>query len=321
MNARLLRWLLPFALVAMLCQCSSTRIRIQKPVIGETSWRAADGKDLPFRQWPERGRLPANPEALIICVHGLSGAASDFWALGEEFGKRGSVIYGIELRGQGNDPNSSKRGTIRSADEWIGDLYAFTDLVRARHPGVPVVWYGESLGGLISLHALARDDQKRADGLIMSSPVTAIRHDVPGWKMALARGAMLIAPGYRLSLEQLGGDAAKRGRVTSTTTHREQMERTPHYVEKHTLRVFREIDRMMRGSHAAAAKVGTPALILYTPNDVVTSREQIQAFFKALGSEKKEKRFFPESYHLLLHDKDREEALKIVGTWMRKTLP
>ena len=39
-----------------------------------------------------------------------------------------------------------------------------------------------------------------------------------------------------------------------------------------------------------------------------------------LGSREKELRFFPESYHLLLHDHDKAQALACVEAWLLRRI-
>lgn len=292
------------------------------------SWVAPDGKPMPYSRWPaEVLRVPRQPESVIICTHGLSGAASDFRALGERFGDGGSsVVYAVELRGQGNDPDMPSRGDIRSASQWIEDLLAFTRQVREHHPGAPVFWYGESLGALIALHALAEAPTRAATappvaGLILASPVTSIRSMPPKWKIAAVRTLMRLAPGMRISLESLGNREARKQKVTSTTTHREQMEKTPHYVETFTFRLFHEVERMIRTSAQAGATIDVPLLVLYTPNDVFTSRKGVERFFDAAGPADKTRLFYPDSFHLILHDKDREAALQALRQWTRQRIP
>ena len=64
-------------------------------------WTAADGSEFPFKAWvPENRR----PKAVVIGVHGLSGAVQDHTELGKSLQRRGIAYYGYELRGQGNDP-------------------------------------------------------------------------------------------------------------------------------------------------------------------------------------------------------------------------
>ena len=261
------------------------------------------------------------PSCVFICVHGLSGAASDFWALGNYFGEhRDAVVYAVELRGQGNDPDKRKQGDIRSASVWIDDLYSFTNQVKMRHPGVPVFWYGESMGALIALHALADSTHRSAgglpvDGLILASPVTAIRQMPAAWKVVIVRTLMRVAPGVRISLERLGDRSVREQNVTSTTTHKEQMGKTPHYVETFTFRLFREVEKLVRTSSQAGLAIGSPLLVFYTANDVFTSSEQVESFVEEAGAADKAKVYFPDSYHLILHDKDRDRLLAQLEHW------
>lgn len=277
------------------------------------TWTARDGKRMPFQLWPG---APAKPRAALICVHGLSGAASDFWPVGESFPAAGYVVYGMELRGQGNDPDKSARGDIRSRRKWIQDLQDFSALVRSRHPGIPVFWYGESLGALITLHAAAgREGEAHVDGIILSSPVVELRENLRlGFFRNLAvRTLLSIAPGHRVSLEKLGNSEVQ---VTSQTTHRQQMEQTPHYVREFTLRLFGEVEKMIRGSGEAARRVRVPVLVMYTPHDALTSQESVERFCNAIVTGHVEKMFFPESYHLILHDTERETALRRLRVWL-----
>ena len=277
---------------------------------------------MPYTRWPARDSdVAKSPSCVFICVHGLSGAASDFWALGKYFGeKRDAVVYAVELRGQGNDPDKRKQGDIRSASVWIDDLYSFTDQVKRHHPGVPVFWYGESMGALIALHALADSTHRSAenlpvDGLILASPVTAIRQMPMPWKVVVVRTLMRIAPGVRISLESLGGRSVRDQNVTCTTTHKEQMEKTPHYVEAFTFRLFREVERLISTSSQAGSAIGIPLLVFYTANDVFTSREHVESFVEEAGTADKAKVYFPDSSHLILHDKDRDRLLVQLEHW------
>ncbi|MBP7950530.1 MAG: alpha/beta fold hydrolase [Verrucomicrobiales bacterium] len=278
-------------------------------------WTSTDKKCLPYTRWPTAGPASGHPKAAVICVHGLSGAASDFWPAGEMLEKDGCVAYGMELRGMGNDPDKSSRGDVRSRQRWTDDLMAFTAAVRSRHPGVPVFWFGESLGALIVMHSVALLDnaQPMPAGVILTSPVIGFRRELPWWKYCPLRLLMQLLPWKRISLESLGEDEVK---VTNRTTHKQQMEKTPHYVEFFTLRLFRVVEKMVRESHRAAQALHVPVLMLYTPNDVFNTAEQLEDFFQQVGCGDKTKVLYPKSYHLILHDVDRPNALREIKAWL-----
>lgn len=317
MFRHLASWL--FAAV-MLSQCASPAKSVP-PTLEKESWKVSDGKELPYTRWPADPAKPDSPRAVIICVHGLSGAASDFWPVGESLELKNFAIYGMQLRGQGNDPDQSTRGDIQASGRWLADLQDFTLAVRGKHPHVPILWYGESLGSLIVVHTLASlpaDSPARPSAVVLSSPVINFRQELPFWKYWTFRTVACLLPGKRVALESLGESEVK---VTNNTTHRQQMEKTPHYVEHFTLRLFREVEKLVRRADEAAAQCTLPILVFYTPNDVFTSREQVEFFFHKLGSADKQKVFYPESYHLLLHDKDRPNVLRDLEAWLDQKIP
>lgn len=302
-----------------LTQCTTMAKRSQPPRLAAAEWQAGDTKTLPFQRWPENDEARARPAAILLCVHGLSGAASDFWPLGQELPERGIVVYGLQLRGQGNDPDRPCRGDIFSAGEWQRDLREFSALLRARHPGVPLFWLGESLGSLITLHTAAETDipaGQRPDGLILLSPAVALRQRLPAWKTCLIRLASRIAPAKRLPLGDLDNKRVAGMHITRDATHASQAPKTPHLVPGQSLRLLREMDRLMRASTKAARQLTSPVLVLYTPNDPVVTQPQIETWFGHLAASDKTRRLFPKDYHLILHDDDRWQAVTEIGDWL-----
>ena len=305
----------------ILCQCATPRFFRNIPAMDSslTQWTCRDGKQLPFQYW---GCGPDKPRAVIICIHGLSGAASDFWPVGESLPSKGYAVYGLQLRGQGNDPDLKRRGDIRSAREWRQDLLDFTALVRHRHPGAPVFWFGESLGALISIDAAASPggNPPPVAGVILTSPVVALHEHLklPFCRNLTVRALLRFWPGKRFSLEELGNSEV---RVTSGTTHREQMQHTSHYVKDFTVRLFGQIEKMIKHAGNTARRLQLPVLVFYTPNDPLTSKQGVEQFFEKVVSPDKTRIFFPESYHLILHDKDRAAALQRLENWLNERSP
>ena len=299
-----------------LASCSSLQPCVQ-PFLGATTWTSTDGKQMPWRVW----RVPGGTKerCVLITVHGLSGAASDFCLLGERLPLHGITVYGYALRGQGNDPDVAKRGDIDDSETWLRDLMTFHQLVRERHPGVPVVWYGESLGSLIALHAAAKHCScAMPDALILASPVGGLRMHLVELERVLLRSASHVLPTYRVRLGALAGVDENKMRVTSTSTHGEQMAKTPHHVPAFTLRLLRELDDLLQANERAAGKLEIPVLMLGSPHDVVSSPDQVQALFKQIGSDDKRLLWYARSYHLLLHDVQHDEVVRDVARWVRQ---
>jgi alpha-beta hydrolase superfamily lysophospholipase len=283
-------------------------------------WVSFDDKTMPWKSWP----VPAGvtQRGVVIAVHGLSGAKSDFWYLGQELPKRGYTVYAYDLRGQGNDPVVAERGDISGEQAWKRDLATFHGLVKRKHPKTPVFWYGESLGSLISLHTAADLLGNRSDpqGIILASPVAGLRMTVSGFQRFVLETAAKLSPRTRFSLGELAGVDEKKIQVTSTSTHGGQMAVTPHHISAFSLRLLTTIGSMLDENTNAAHRLKMPVLFVASPNDVLSSADQIQALFAEVPSRSKKLLWYTRSYHLLLHDVQHAEVVNDVTKWLDRQI-
>lgn len=317
---RHLHALLLLAMAASLASCGTLRPATQRPALGEGRWTSHDGKTMPYQKW-----LPAGggrPRAVVIAVHGLSGASSDFWFIGDSLPRQGHAVYAYDLRGQGHDPVEAERGDIRSAAQWLRDLETFHLLVRRQHPGTPIFWYGESMGSLICLHTAARRLSDREDpaGIVLASPVAGLRVTVSDFRRWLLETAARLAPRTRFTLGELAGVDESQIQVTSGTTHGGQMQQTPHHVSSFTVRLLAELGRLLDGNADAARRLRMPVLFLASPHDVISTPEQVQALFAQVRSARKRLHWYTRSHHLLLHDVQRAEVSRDLASWLNRIL-
>lgn len=302
-----------------LTSCSSLPKVSQRPELRAQDWVSYDGKVMPWQSWPVAAG--SKPRGIVIAVHGLSGAASDFWYLGEQLPPQGYMVYAYDLRGQGKDPVKENRGDIHSAKEWQRDLETFHMLVQKRHPNVPIFWYGESLGSLVCLHTAANrlNDRRDPAGIVLASPVAGLKMTVSGFRRWLLETAAKLSPRSRYSLGDLAGVDEKKIQVTSATTHGSQMSVTAHHIHSFTLRLLTEIGGMLDENPNAAKKLSMPVLFLASPNDILSSPDQVQTLFSQVRSPKKKLLWYTRSYHLLLHDVQRAEVTQDLVRWLNRS--
>ncbi len=285
-------------------------------MLNAENWVSHDGKIMPCKCWP----VPAGgkPRGVVIAVHGLSGAKSDFWYLGEQLPPHGYTVYAYDLRGQGNDPVIAERGDIKKAAAWQHDLATFHALVKRRHPHTPVFWYGESLGSLITLHTAADLLSNRADpdGIILATPIAGLRKALSGFQRFLLETAAKLSPRTRYTLGELAGVDESKIQVTSNSTLGNQMAVTPHHVPAFSLRLLSTIGGMIDANPESAHRLKMPVLFIASPNDVLSSADQIQSLFAEVRSRDKRLLWYTRSYHLLLHDVQREEVVHDVTHWL-----
>ena len=302
--------------VLALAGCATFKPAQSRPVLNAKDWVSYDGKTMPWQSW----EVPAGerPRGVVIAVHGLSGAKSDFWFLGQELPKRGYAVYAYDLRGQGNDSVVEERGDISGEKVWQRDLATFHALVKRRHPKTPVFWYGESLGSLIALHTAADLLGNRSDpaAIILASPVAGLRQTISGFQRFLLETAAKLSPRSRYTLGELAGVDESKIKVTSHSTHGGQMAVTPHHVSAFSLRLLTTVGGMLDENAEAARRLKMPVLFVASPNDVMSSADQIQSLFAKVRSRDKKLLWYSRSYHLLLHDVQRQEVVNDVAKWL-----
>ena len=321
MHASLSQRLLVLTFLSVLCGCAAVKkMAAGRGELRAEEWVSFDSKTMPYKSWP----VPAGvkPRGVVIAVHGLSGAKSDFWYLGEQLPPRGYAVYAYDLRGQGNDPAVAERGDISGAKAWQLDLATFHALVKRRHPKTPVFWYGESLGSLIALHTAADllGNRSDPDGIILASPVAGLRMTLSGFQRFLLETAAKLSPRSRYTLGELAGVDESKIKVTSTSTHGGQMAITPHHVSAFSLRLLTTIGAMLDANTDSAHRLKMPVLFVASPNDVLSSADQIQALFAQIRSRDKKLLWYTRSYHLLLHDVQREEVVHDVTHWLDRQI-
>jgi alpha-beta hydrolase superfamily lysophospholipase len=279
------------------------------------AWTAPDGEVFSYSLWD----AGASCRAVMVAMHGLSGAALDYEPLGRHFAVHGFTTFAPELRGQGNDPQVRRRGDLKSLDEWFADLQAFLDLVRSRHPFEPVYCYGESMGAALLTRFFARAGVRQdVAGLILASPVIALPRRPALWQRAVFRSLQAVAPRLRVNVRKLAR-SKKNGAVRIVTrdeAHRQWFETTSHKLDRFTLRFFRCLLELIEGCGIAAEQIQLPVLVLYAANDLFIPPARVEHFFDRLASRDKECFFFPESYHLLLHDLDQAQVLDRIEKWL-----
>ncbi len=280
------------------------------------SWVASDGSRFGLRAW-----LPARRARLVvIAVHGLSGASSDFQPLGAHLARRGAAVYAFELRGQGSDPQIDRRGNLQNLDDCVRDIGEFTALVRVRHPQAKFVYYGESMGAMLCLHSVAKARPPVVNGLILASPVIDFENSTTWWQTALFRTGLVFTPQHRLDFAELGRSSVVDARMTRDAAYQAGLETAPHAISKFSLRFIDTLFRHIQGSTEAARAVTVPILILYAGHDVFIKPPQVERVAALIPSRDKQLQLFPDSFHLLLHDSDRDKVLAEIDRWLKRLI-
>lgn len=129
----------------------------------ETKWKSNDGLDLFAQGWEPESRTP---KAVICLVHGLGEHTSRYAHVAEAFGREGYAMFGADLRGHGR--SGGPRGHFPSIESVMQDIDMLLEQARSKYPGLPLILYGHSLGGILVLHYGLKRNPK-VKGIIATS--------------------------------------------------------------------------------------------------------------------------------------------------------
>ena len=142
------------------------------------------------------------PRGVVQINHGLAEHGARYARFADFLAARGFATYAHDHRGHGGTtaPDAPPRmfGPLPSGDKVIADVEAVHAFIAEQNPGVPVITFGHSMGGLIAMNHTLRYPHRATAAAIFNAQFT------PGLAVAGAK-AVLAWERFRL-----GSDAVSR---------------------------------------------------------------------------------------------------------------
>ena len=129
----------------------------------EATFAGSEGRVF-YRAW-EPG---TPPHRIVIIVHGYAEHSARYTHVGEILAAAGSAVYAEDHLGHGH--SDGERALIADFEHVVDDLASLAGIAAAEHPGLPVIFAGHSMGGLLASRYAQRHPEKVA-GLILMGAV------------------------------------------------------------------------------------------------------------------------------------------------------
>ncbi len=299
------RWLALLAAFGLLAACAPMQQQFDaqevEPALTATHARMADGFLLPYRVWRAK-----RPKAILIALHGFNDYSNAFAAPGAWMRARGITTYAYDQRGFGK---TRYRGLWAGAERMADDLAAFTRLVQKRHPGVPVVVMGVSMGGAVAMLAQTRPAMPAVRGLVLVAPA------IWGWRamnVAYRSGLWLAAhtvPWKTATGEGLGIQASDNIPMLRALARDEL------FIRKTRIDAIYGLVTLMDKAYASAPLIETPVLYLYGAKDqIVPGKPTLETVARITAK----RRFvqYENGWHMLLRDLQAGTVYRDILAWL-----
>jgi acylglycerol lipase len=269
----------------------------------EWNWATFDGLDIHSKEWVPSG----TPKAAVCVLHGVGEHIGRYQPDGEALAQAGYVLAGFDQRGFGR--SGGRRGHTPSLDAYFKDIDRFFEEVSRRHPDLPRVLYGMSMGGVLVLAY------------------------TPARRPNLA-GVIAAAPGLRTALEEQKVKvllARLLGQVTPTLTMKsgvdpQEISRDPQVVEAYlsdpldhflvTASWGRSMLQAVNMVFASASSFPLPLLLLHGTKDAIAYPRGSQEFAGLAPKDKVSLKMWDGMKHELHTDPDKAEVFRVMIQWI-----
>ncbi len=309
----LCRWLGVICLVVGISACAPMVVPPGpdqlEPQLNGDSLIMADGVALPLHAWlPDDG---TEVRALVVALHGFNDYGAFFADLGGYLAERSIASYAYDQRGFGAAPD---HGYWAGTQAYVDDIKSALGVLRARHRGVPVYVFGESMGGAVAMAAVADiDEPLRADGLILAAPAVWARETMPFYQpVALWLGA------HTMPWMELTG----RGLNIMPSDNIEMLRalgRDPLVIKETRIDALWGVTNLMDRALAGAPEFHARALILYGEHDEVIQKEPTLEMLARLPKRSEGMRriaSYESGYHMLIRDLSAEIVWRDIAAWI-----
>jgi acylglycerol lipase len=275
------------------------RPRGHAPAMLDDALIASDGVRLPMNLWQ-----PSDPPAAIVLgLHGYGDYRRAFRLAGPWFGARRIALYAYDQRGFGE---TDTRGQWPGAPDLIQDLAEAVGLLRARHPDLPLILLGESMGGAVALAALGQG-LTSVDRLILAAP--AVRGGIPLRQvhdLALRLGALAL-PWLVVALRRGARPWLEPGEAA-------RLADDPLILRHISVGTYDGLIELATQASIDPATSLPPTLLLYGELDATIPRVAIDDLAGRLDGVTV--KLYPERHHLLLHETGADAVFADCLAWL-----
>ncbi|WP_051285312.1 alpha/beta hydrolase [Nisaea denitrificans] len=280
----------------------------QPAAILDDAFVMQDGAELPYQRWaPEEA-----PRAAVVALHGFNDYSGAYRDLGPLLALHGLLVYAYDQRGFGG---TSMRGDWPGAEAMTGDLDTVTELLRARHPKLPIYALGESMGGAVIMTALAGESPPRLDGAILSAPAVWGRSTMAPWKRFTLTLAAHIAPRIRVRPQSLPSPPSDNIEMLR------RLSRDPMMIKETRIEAAWGLSGLMDEALASAPGLSVPLLVLYGEQDGIIPRGPTCRMLETLpdgGTDGWHWRLalYEDGYHMLFRDLQGDRVSADIAAWL-----
>ena len=238
------------------------------------------------------------PRRIVLLAHGYGEHAGRYAHVADALVARGAAVFAPDHLGHGE--SDGERAEVTDFEHVVDDLHAVADLARERHPELPLVLIGHSMGGLVAARFAQRYRAELA-GLVLSGPAIGLSAVITDWL-----GAAEI-PDVPIDVSVLSRDPAVGEAYASDPLVYHGGWKRP------TLQAFVAADEAIE---AAGGFGDLPVYYVHGEADALVPIVLARPFVERLAGDDFTERLVPEARHEVFNETDKDETIGLVADFV-----
>lgn len=245
--------------------------------------------------------------AVVALAHGYGEHARRYDHVAERFGEAGLATYALDHRGHGRA--GGKRVQVRDMKEYVSDYRTLVQTATAEHPGITRVVLGHSMGGGIAF-AYGVQHPDEYDLMVLSGPAIAAHTGVSKAKALLGKAVGSILP--NLPIESIDPDKVSRDPQVVADYKADPLV----YRGKIPAGIGKALLLLGENMPKKAPGITAPLLVVHGEDDQLVSAEGSRRLMECVGSRDRELKVYPDLYHEVFNEPERDQVLEDVISWI-----
>ncbi len=248
---------------------------------------------------------------VVALAHGYGEHARRYDHVAERFGEAGLATYALDHRGHGRA--GGKRVRVRDMREFVSDYRTLVRIATEENPGATRIVLGHSMGGGIAF-AYGVQHPDEYDLMVLSGPAIAAHTGVSRTKAVIGKAVGSILPD--LPIEAIDAALVSRDPKVVADYKADPLVyrgKIPAGIGKALLLVGQNMPRQAPG-------IVAPLLVVHGEDDQLVSAEGSRRLVECVGSRDCELKVYPQLYHEVFNEPERDRVLDDVVGWIQARL-
>lgn len=268
----------------------------------EGTFTGAAGHEIYWQAW-----VPEQPRAVVVLAHGLHEHSGRYEHVGERLNRAGYAVWTVDHEGHGR--SGGTKGNVGSMAGVLDDFGLLRRMAQDKHPGLPLVVLGHSMGGLIALDYLVSKGQDGVTALVLSGAAVDTSA-AGGLQTRLAPIIGKVAPNLGVLL--LGSTNVSRDPVVVKDYENDPLNHNGKVRARTGAEMLLSVQRVVDG----LPRLTVPVIVMHGSADKLVPVAGSRLIHDTIGSPDKTLKVYDGLYHEIFNEPEREQVLDDLVAWL-----